>query len=138
VIEALVLGLMLVFLLMLIILAMGYGTKVAVDKLIGEKHYAIDVVLETGQPPPGWLQPYRARARSLQQGPGWEDRLRELQNRAKRSCLRRLDGLIGYLKRTSLVEDDETRQAVLSQLAAMRQEWEMRTAGELWESRRCA
>jgi hypothetical protein len=75
-------------------------TKITVER----RHRDADFILATGRAPPAWAAGDASRAR--------------------RRALRRLDSLIGYMKRTSLVDSDETRETVLAQLVETRRRWE--------------
>jgi hypothetical protein len=99
------------------------------DRMVGDKHRALETIVDTGQVPAKWSRHFRARAARLQARGDFEGVL-EIQREAKLSYLHRLDQLTEYAQETPLVEDEETRTFLLDQLALARQVWERRGADE--------
>jgi hypothetical protein len=61
--------------------------------------------------------------------PAWQAELAR-HARPQRACLRRLDGLIAFARSTSVVVDEEAREALLEELTQVREEWDSAT----WEA----
>ena len=99
------------------------------DRMVGDKHRALEAIVDAGEVPAKWSQSFKSRVTRLQARGDFEGVL-EIQREAKLSYLDRLDRLTEYAKETPLVEDEETREVLLSQLALVRQVWEGRAADE--------
>jgi uncharacterized protein YicC (UPF0701 family) len=89
--------------LVFIMLATVSFTKLYLTQTIGKKHKELEAILETREVPKAWSK------RSL--------------DAADPSVERRLAKLIEYVQRTRLVDGEETRSALLEQLAAIKEEW---------------
>ncbi len=98
----------------------------AVDLIVGRKHRTLEEVLRTREVPAAWSERHRKRIRHATDAA----RARELQKSAQTDYLRRLDRLVGYVRGTALVADEETREALFDDLAAIRAQWEARDLGE--------
>ena len=99
------------------------------DRMVGDKHRALETIVDTGHVPATWSRRFKARAARLQARGDFEGVL-EIQRKAKLSYLDRLDRLTSYAQETPLVEGEETREVLLDQLALVRQVWERRAADE--------
>jgi hypothetical protein len=101
----------------------------AADRMVGDKHRALETIVDAGEVPAKWSERFKARVARLQARGDFEGVL-EIQTEAKLSYLDRLGRLTEYAEETPLVEDEETREVLLSQLALVRQVWERRAADE--------
>ncbi len=86
-----------------------------VDSHIGSKHRDAESILQTGTPPEEWLKPFQRR------GTLPDDRT--VQEKIRKSCSTRLNKLIEYFEKTTLVEDEETRGILLEELSEVRRQW---------------
>jgi hypothetical protein len=90
---AIILGLS-AFLFLLFRLIVWYSEKVA-TVMVDRRHREAEWIVETGRLPPAWV------------GRGATDRSRSL---------RKLTSLIAYMRRTTLVEDEESRRQLVERL----------------------
>jgi hypothetical protein len=91
------------FLFLFFRLLLWYATKVttiAVDR----RHHDAERILTTGRIPPNWVASDDARHR--------------------RQALRRMGALMRYMRRTTLVDGEDTREVILTQLDEMKERWE--------------
>ena len=86
-------------------------------RAIEVRHRAMEEILATGRPPGSWLGRWRPRMAAGQSQPS-------AVQKARRSCLRRLDVLISYARRSRLLDDEQTRTALLGQLESLRRAWD--------------
>jgi len=95
--------------------------------LIGEKHRAIEEIVDTGQIPAKWRKRFdvgskrSAEIARLGQEPMNAARVTNIQRKAQGSYLKKLDGLIHYMQVTRLVESEKARREVLDKLNTLRQ-----------------
>lgn len=87
-----------------------------VESQIGSKHRDAELILQTGKPPDTWLKPFKRR------GTLPDDPL--VQEKAYETCRTRLNKLIAYFEKTTLVEDEETRGILLEELSEVRRQWD--------------
>ena len=80
-------------------------------KTVEERHREMDHVFETRRPPAKWLRPATAELG------------RKAHECAKRACLKRLDALLAYARRTVTVADEESRETLVAELEEVRAEW---------------
>lgn len=93
-----------------------------VSRLIADTEY----VVEHHAIPPAWLAKLQENLRGLRSdGAGSRLRARH-QARAVRRCLRRLDRLIAFSRKTSIVTDEEAREVLVSELMKVDEEWRSR------------
>ncbi len=93
-------------------------------KIIGKKHETIEFILNTSTAPIDWCKKYNQRMIEYDKQGGREDDIARIQKRAKRVYLRRIDKLIRYMRISTLVDDEQTRKHVISQLKHIRDQWE--------------
>lgn len=98
----------------------------AADLIVGRKHRTLEEVLRTREAPAAWRERHRKRIQHAADAV----RARELQKSAQADYLRRLDELVGYVRATALVADEETRETLLDDLTAIRAQWEAQDLGE--------
>ena len=106
-----------------------WGMNKVADRMVGDKHRALEAIVDTGEVPASWSRRFRSRADRLQRRGDFERAL-TVQREAKASYLHRLEALTQYAKGSPLVEDEETRAVLTDQLALARQVWERRSADE--------
>ena len=97
--------------------ATAYMAK-TVGKQIDEKHEAADVITTTGKAPKNWTE--RLEKKVSSRGSSLE-----IQKRAKRKILKRLDELITFFKKSPIVgaEDNEAMTLLLNELQEARDFW---------------
>jgi hypothetical protein len=110
----------------LVLMLLSIWTMTVVSRrMIGDKHHALQSIVETRQVPDAWRKP-PAKNTDIP-----AERMDAMQQQAKSRYLQQLDGLIAYATRSTLVADEETRQTLLEQLAAVRAEWQAKPAQDL-------
>ncbi|MCP4403154.1 MAG: hypothetical protein GY801_38340 [bacterium] len=93
-------------------------------KFINETHRNIEFISNTGLAPAQWLEPFLKKAGRLQQEDPYNQRqLDRLGRAARQSCLKKLKKLIKYVYNSSLVQDEETRAILLTELTNVQQKW---------------
>jgi hypothetical protein len=92
--------------------------------MVGDKHRALQALIETGQAPPAWSRPFQRKIARLTAGPGTAAQLAELQTRAHRHYLRELDRLVHYVQTSALVDGEDARNLLLEKLADIRIGWQ--------------
>ncbi len=96
----------------------------AAARLIGDKHQVLQALIETGQVPPGWSRPFQRKIARLTDSHGNAAQIAELQERARRHYLRKLDRLVRYVQASPLVDGEDTRNLLLEKLADIRVSWQ--------------
>ena len=91
------------------------------ERAIGSKHRAAQLIIETGKIPPQWIVAGSRAAGSTI----------DAQDAARQVAILKLDALITHFTTSPLVEDEETRQLLLSQLHHARQAWSERPWHEI-------
>ncbi|MBM7566053.1 hypothetical protein [Paenibacillus sacheonensis] len=106
----------------LIMVASIWYMRLMLDKIFGEKHRDLEHIASTGMIPERWsLKHAKKMIRLYEKG---DDRaLRSARRAAARSYLRKLRRLSAYVKKTNLVENEETRQSMLRNLRQAAREW---------------
>jgi hypothetical protein len=110
-------------LLLLIMVGATWGINFAMKRMIGDKHHDLEEIVTTGQAPARWRLPYERRLQRLRLEPGQAEKASRLERDAVRDYVRRLDGLVGYIQSSSLVDSEETRETLLSELRSARARW---------------
>ncbi len=110
--------------LLLLMLGSIWGMNVAAARIVGDKHHLLQEIVETGGVPAPWRKRYERRIASLRGDPHGQEKLVRLLEAAQQDYLRKLDGLIQYAHKTTLVEDEEARCLLLERLNAVRLAWE--------------
>ena len=113
-------------------------------KTIGDRHRAAEVIVNTGNPPKQWTEPWIRRMEVAQrkapsgqgtpagqgtpsgQGAAAPRRTADLKGRAKEKILYELDALTHYFKNAPCFDSAETKELLLSKLADARTNWEAR------------
>jgi hypothetical protein len=111
------------------------GTVVLTSRLGGERVSRIvadaEFIVEHHAVPPAWQGELARKLSGLQ--PECADSLKKAghEARAKRACRRRLERLIAFARKTSVVADEEARGILVSELAAAAGEWEFASWGRM-------
>lgn len=113
------------FLFLFFKLILWYATAVA-KAMVERRHRDAELILATGRVPPGWAR--GAQAGKMPSVAGPETRAVK---RARSRALRRLGSLMSYLRRTTLVDSEETRNTMLEQLVVIRERWQQAEWGEI-------
>lgn len=92
--------------------------------IVGKKHEAIEFILSTTTAPIKWSKKFNQKMVSYDKLGGHDTEIARVQKRAKRVYLRKIDRLISYMKISTLVEDEDARKQVISQLKYARSQWE--------------
>lgn len=79
----------------IILFALWY-TRFMLNKMVVEKHTMVEYIVQTGKIPESW---------------------------SNRNCINKLDETIAYVKYTPIIDDEETRAGLLSQLLDIRILW---------------
>lgn len=90
--------------------------KVA-GRQIGAKHRAAEEIVKEGRVPKSWTSKLEKQILSKHNSP-------EMEDKAKRKILRRLDNLIEHFKKSPLVEGKKTRKILLNKLKEAHKSWE--------------
>lgn len=109
---------------LLIMIGAIWGINVAMARMVGDKHHVLQVLIETGQAPPEWSRPFQRKLARLTRSHGSSAQIAELQARARRDYLRRLDRLVAYVQTSPYVDGEETRELLLKTLADIRMGWQ--------------
>ncbi len=93
-------------------------------KFINETHHNIEFIGNTGSVPPQWLESFLKKAGRIQQeDPHNQRRLDRLGRAARKTCLKKLKKLTQYVHNSSLVQDEETRAILLTDLTNVQEKW---------------
>jgi hypothetical protein len=120
-------GIILLFLvlLFLIMLVFIWYMNLMMGLIIGRKHLILEHITATGELPEEWQRKYNQRLIQLL-NKGQTERMQRIQQMARRSYLRRLEGLKRYVRATKLMDSEESRAHALQLLERIRQQWEDR------------
>ncbi|WP_248926217.1 hypothetical protein [Paenibacillus hamazuiensis] len=86
---------------------------------IGTKHRQLEEIVTTKKVPESWLRSFEGWNGSIGSGRPAE---RGIGDKELRTCLKKLDRLTRYVKKTSLVQDEDTRRMLLADLEQIRGE----------------
>ncbi|GGD89181.1 hypothetical protein [Paenibacillus nasutitermitis] len=111
------------FLLGLIMVGFLWYMKAVAGILIVRKHEELERITASNDIPEQWTARHNERIIKLHQQ-GNLEKSRKLQEAARRSYVRKLKRLAHYLRRTRLVDSEETRTYTLMQLDSVRMKWE--------------
>jgi len=90
-------------------------------KYIGEKHMVLDE-LTKGEVPELWSRKYKAKCMKFE-NKGQLEKANKIQSNAIRDYMKKLNKIVSYIQKTSLVESEETRSSILSDLEKTRHRW---------------
>jgi hypothetical protein len=86
-------------------------------QIVGNKHRILEEIVNSGQIPRQWNNDWISRLLSSRGGSPRQ------QVRVHRRALRKLDALLHYVRTTSLLADEETREVLVERLTEVRAEW---------------
>jgi len=121
--QVIVLLLLTVIVLVLIMLASIWQINKVAQLTIGKMHREIEYIINTGKVPDDWTKRFNRKIGLLEGERGNENKLLELKRRAKKCYLQKLDKLIDYAEKTTLVDGQDTRELLLERLNTVRREW---------------
>jgi hypothetical protein len=82
--------------------------------------------------PPQWLEPFRKKLQHLRRSdPQYQSVIDRNARSARKTCLKKLAKLQKYIYRSSLVEDEESREILLKKLSNARDAWMTQNWNEL-------
>jgi len=91
------------------------------DKYIGEKHRAIEEIVNTGKVPKVWMGKLEKRISSVSKTQG---RSEKVLIQSKTIILKKINHLIDYSRASPFVQDKETKEILLNKLLEARRLWE--------------
>ncbi|MGB6370427.1 MAG: hypothetical protein WBF68_05290 [Atribacterota bacterium] len=93
-------------------------------KYIGEKHRAIEEIVNTGKVPKAWIDKLEKRISSVSKTQGRSKKVLKMKMQAKTIILKKIDHLIDCSKTSLFVQDKETKEILLNKLLDARRLWE--------------
>jgi hypothetical protein len=125
-----VIGILVILTIILLLIMLGaiWGINVAMDKMVGDKHRALEEIMTTGQAPAAWRNRYNGKIARLRANQARAAEAAVLEKRAVADYVRQLDRLVAYTQKTSLIEGEDTRQMLLKKLAEIRVSWQKQMA----------
>lgn len=105
----------------LIMIGSIWFMNLIIRKYIGEKHAALEEVAN-GKVPEAWSRKYDEKCAKFQTL-GREDKVTEIKMKAAKTYVRKLNQLVNYIRKTRLVESEETRSIILADLEKTRNQW---------------
>ncbi|GIN59077.1 hypothetical protein J8TS2_33960 [Lederbergia ruris] len=107
--------------LLLIMLGSIWCMNVFAKKYIGEKHLVLEEVTN-GEVPEKWSRQYQMKIKNLE-AKGNTKKASRIEKTAQKSYSKKLQRLVRYIQKTNLVESEETRSILLSDLEKTRRQW---------------
>jgi hypothetical protein len=104
------------------------------DKYIGEKHRAIEEIVNTGKVPKVWLGKLEKRISSVSKTQGRSEKVLKMKIQSKTIILKKINHLIDYSKTSPFVQDKETKEILLNKLLEARRLWEEKDWEEIMAS----
>ena len=114
----------------IVIIQMGRLT----DKYIGEKHRAIEEIVNTGKVPKVWMGKLEKRISSVSKTQDRSEKVLKMKMQSKTIILKKIDHLIDYSKKSPFVQDKETKEILLNKLLEARRLWEEKDWEEIMAS----
>jgi hypothetical protein len=102
---------------------MGRFAGGKVSRIFADAEY----VVEHRAVPPSWMERLRKKHRGLRPDCTDPRLAARHQVRARQWCLRDLERLLSFARKTSIVTDEESRQVFVSELLRVREEWRVRS-----------
>lgn len=113
-----------------VIIQMGRLT----DKYIGEKHRAIEEIVNTGKVPKVWIDKLEKKISLVSKTQGRSEKVLKMKMQSKTIILKKIDHLIDYSKTSPFVQDKETKEILLNKLLEARRLWEEKDWEEIMAS----
>lgn len=114
----------------IVIIQMGRLT----DKYIGEKHRAIEEIVNTGKVPKVWMGKLEKRISSVSKTQSQSEKVLKMKMQSKTIILKKINHLIDYSKTSPFVQDKETKEILLNKLLEARRLWEEKDWVEIMAS----
>lgn len=114
----------------IVIIQMGRLT----DKYIGEKHRAIEEIVNTGKVPKVWMGKLEKRISSVSKTQSQSEKVLKMKMQSKTIILKKINHLIDYSKTSPFVQDKETKEILLNKLLEARRLWEEKDWEEIMAS----
>ncbi len=105
-------------------LGMRRSASRALERL-GRKHQAADTVVNEGRVPEWWIERDRRRLENARRNGASAENVEKLGERAHKHAMKEFSRLERYLRKTTLVEDEESRALILESMEKRRSEWEV-------------
>jgi hypothetical protein len=96
----------------------------AMRHVIGRKHQALEYIANDQKIPPEWSKKYAAKLQAARDQGAGEERIAAIKRAERADYVKRLKSLETYVRKTQLVNDEQTREILLGDLRAMRARWE--------------
>jgi hypothetical protein len=90
-------------------------------RFVEEKHRATESIINFDMLPPEWLEPYRQRMEQAQDKGLGSREIERIAWRGRKQCVRNLNELSSYIKRSGFVDSETTRTFILEALEKQRQ-----------------
>ncbi|GIN71815.1 hypothetical protein J14TS2_22900 [Bacillus sp. J14TS2] len=118
-----ILLLVLIYALSLFLIMLGsiWSMNTFAKKYIGQKHLVLEEVAN-GEIPEQWSRHYQTKIKKLEEK-GNTERISHIQRTAQKTYSKKLQRLVHYIQKTNLVDSEETRSTLLSDLEKTRQQW---------------
>ena len=104
------------------------------SKHIGEKHRAIEEIVNTGKVPKAWIDKLEKRISSVSKTQGRSKKVLKMKMQAKTIILKKIDHLIDYSKTSPFIQDKETKEILLNKLLEARRLWKEKDWKEIMAS----
>lgn len=114
----------------IVIIQMGRLT----DKYIGEKHRAIEEIVNTGKVPKAWMGKLEKRISSVSKTQSQSEKVLKMKMQSKTIILKKINHLIDYSRTSPFVQDKETKEILLNKLLEARRLWEEKDWEEIMAS----
>jgi hypothetical protein len=114
----------------IVIIQMGRLT----DKYIGEKHRAIEEIVNTGKVPKVWMGKLEKRISSVSKTQSQSEKVLKMKMQSKTIILKKINHLIDYSRTSPFVQDKETKEILLNKLLEARRLWEEKDWEEIMAS----
>lgn len=114
----------------IVIIQMGRLT----DKYIGEKHRAIEEIVNTGKVPKVWMGKLEKRISSVSKTQSRSEKVLKMKMQSKTIILKKINHLIDYSRTSPFVQDKETKEILLNKLLEARRLWEEKDWEEIMTS----
>lgn len=122
------------FCVFIVMVASIYFMNFIMRKYIGNRHQLLEEITNNGTVPKSWSHKFERKINRLNQESRRMDSVKILES-ARKSYLKKIDGLTAYVKKTNLVQDEETRTMLMQDLLNVKRQWEEKKPNEFNPSR---